>query len=84
MILTQVSTMKKAGDKQQAICYSCGDVTQPTFAHRDVPLSGTDIVAKNILVASCDVCGQITATPQQSADDVRSAIEINESKQGIV
>lgn len=72
--------MKKVGDKLRAICYSCNDVTQSTFAHRDVPLSGTDIVAKNILAASCDVCGWVTATPQQSADDVKAALEINESK----
>lgn len=72
--------MKKVGDKVRAICYNCGDVTQSTFAHRDVSLSGTDIVAKNILVASCNVCGWITAMPQQSAGDVKAAIDINESK----
>lgn len=72
--------MKKAGDKQQTICYNCSELTQSTFAHRDVSLSGTDIVAKNILVASCDVCCLITAMPQQSASDVKAALEINKSK----
>ena len=69
--------MKKAGDKQQTICYNCSDVTQSTFAHRDVSLSGTDIVAKNILVASCDVCGCITTMPQQSAKDINAALNEN-------
>ena len=76
-----IGLMKKPGDKQQTICYNCSDVTQSTFAHRDVSLSGTDIVAKSILVASCDVCGWITATPQQTAKDIAEALnEINESK----
>ena len=68
--------MKKAGDKQQTICYNCGELTQSTFSHRDVSLSGTDIVVKNILVASCDVCGWITAMPHQSAKDVKEAMNI--------
>lgn len=72
--------MKKAGDKQKTICYNCSEITQSTFAHRDVSLSGTDVVAKNILVASCDVCDWVTALPQQSAGDVKSALEINKSK----
>lgn len=38
--------MKKVGDKQQAICYNCSELTQSTFARRDVSLSGTDVVAK--------------------------------------
>ena len=66
--------MKKAGDKQQTICYNCSELTQSTFAHRDVSLSGTDVVAKNVLVASCDVCGWITALPNQSAADVGAAL----------
>lgn len=68
--------MKKAGDKQKTICYNCSELTQSTFSHRDVSLSGTDIVAKNILVASCDVCGWITALPHQSAKDVKAALDI--------
>ena len=72
--------MKNPGDKQQTICYNCNDVTQSTFAYRDVPMRGTDIVAKNILVASCDVCGWITALPHQSAGNVKAALDINESK----
>lgn len=66
--------MKKPGDKQKTICYNCSELTQSTFSRRDVSLSGTDIVAKNILVASCDVCGWVTAMPHQSAKDVRVAL----------
>lgn len=63
----------KEGDKSKAICSSCKGVVSTTFKYRDVPFSDRVGCAKNILVAVCDCCGQVVATPPQSTPDIRLA-----------
>lgn len=55
------------GARSKAICSHCRKVVGTTFVRRDVSFSdGSKRVAKNILVAVCDVCGQVVATPPGS------------------
>lgn len=61
------------GDKSKAICSHCGKLVGTTFVRRDVPLSDGNRVAKNILVAVCDVCGEVVATPPESTAAIRMA-----------
>jgi hypothetical protein len=65
----------RSGEKISAICEACGTVQQATFAYRDVPFSDGFGVVKDILVAVCDECGEIIATPAQSTPAIRAARE---------
>jgi hypothetical protein len=49
------------GDKSKAICSHCGKVVDTTFVRRDVLFSDGKGIAKEILAAACDVCGQVVA-----------------------
>jgi len=61
------------GDKGKAICERCAAVVPTTFVRRDVPFSDGSGVAKNILAAACDVCGDVVAIPAQSTPAIRRA-----------
>ena len=53
------------GDKGKAICEHCGPVTT-TYLYRDVPLSDSGKVVKDILVGECDKCHSVASIPAQS------------------
>lgn len=61
------------GDKSKALCERCACIVQTTFKRRDVPFSDASGVAKNILVAVCDRCGDMVATPAQSTPAIARA-----------
>ncbi len=64
----------REGDKSKAICSHCGKVGGTTFVRRDVSFSDSSKrVAKNILVAVCDVCGQVVGIPPESMPAIREA-----------
>lgn len=55
------------GDRSKAACEHCGRIVTTTFMRRDVPFSGNrEAIARNILVAACDVCEATVAIPAQS------------------
>lgn len=57
----------REGDKSKAFCKSCARIVGTTFARRDVPFSDdAKMVAKEILVGVCDVCGSTVSIPAQS------------------
>lgn len=63
------------GDKSRAICGDCGKMVATTFGYHDVPFSDGKGVAKNILAATCDVCGAVVAVPAQSTPAIAKARE---------
>jgi hypothetical protein len=66
----------RAGEKISAICRSCGSVRQATFAYRNVPFSDGSGMVKDILVAVCDACEEVIATPAQSTPAIKAAREV--------
>lgn len=60
------------GDKSRAICEADGLVTT-TFAVRTVPFRDGSGSVEDILVAVCDVCGAVVATPPQSTPSIQAA-----------
>lgn len=74
MIQKTMSTkLYMEGDKSRAICSHCGKLVGTTFVRRDVPFSDGRGVAKDILVAVCDICDEVVATPAQSTPAIREA-----------
>jgi len=63
----------REGDKSKAICSHCGELVGTTFVRRDVPFSGGKGLAKDILLAVCDACQEVVATPAQSTPAIREA-----------
>ena len=63
------------GEKCRAVCEDCGKVVTATFEYRDVPFADGAGVARNILVAVCDICGGVVAIPPQSTPAIRRARE---------
>jgi hypothetical protein len=61
------------GDKFKAICSHCKDWVDTTFKYRDVSFSNGSGVVKDILVAVCDSCGQVVATPPQSTPKIKKS-----------
>ncbi len=61
------------GDKSKAICERCAAIVQTTFVRRDVPFSDGSGLAKNILVGSCNECGDVLAIPAQSTAAISRA-----------
>ena len=61
------------GDKSRAICSHCGERVSTTFVRRDVPFSDGKGIARDILVAVCDGCDEVVATPAQSTPAIREA-----------
>ena len=55
----------REGETGKAVCPEDGLVAT-TFAYRDVPFEDGRGLVKDILVAVCDVCGKVVATPPQS------------------
>lgn len=62
------------GDKSKAVCWSCEALVTTTFALCDVPLSDGSGTVYGVLVAVCDLCGEVVAVPAQSGDQVAKAI----------
>jgi hypothetical protein len=61
-------------DKSRAMCENDGLVTT-TFAYRDVPFRDGSGIVKDILVAVCDICGDVVAIPPQSSLAIRATRE---------
>ncbi|WP_143018490.1 hypothetical protein [Cupriavidus sp. YR651] len=61
------------GDKSRAICSHCAKMVSTTFVRRDVQFSDGNGFASNVLVAVCDKCGDVVATPAQSTPAFRAA-----------
>jgi hypothetical protein len=59
------------GEKSKAICESCKQIVDTTFASRDVPFSEGKVEVKDILVAVCDLCDRVVAIPAQSTPAIR-------------
>lgn len=62
------------GDKGKAICEHCGPVTT-TYLYRDVPLSDSGKVVKEILVGECDKCHSVASIPAQSTPAIKAERE---------
>jgi hypothetical protein len=62
------------GHRGKAICEHCGPVST-TYFYRDVPLSGSQRLVKNILVGICDTCDAITSIPAQSTPAIKTQRE---------
>lgn len=61
------------GDKSQAICHHCQKMVETTFVRRTVPFSDGKGAVKDLLVAVCDVCDVVVATPAQSTPAIQDA-----------
>jgi hypothetical protein len=62
------------GDKGKTICEHCGPVTT-TYLYRDVPLSDSGKVVKDILVGECDKCHSVASIPAQSTPAIKAERE---------
>lgn len=67
------------GDHSKAICEDCNKLVDTTFVVRNVPFDDGIGVAKNILVAVCDLCDQTVAIPAQSVATIAEARKEAES-----
>jgi RNase P subunit RPR2 len=56
----------KAGEKSRAICSDCKKTVRTTFTCRDVSCNDGSGIARDILVAVCDECGNLASIPPQS------------------
>jgi len=63
----------RKGDKSKAVCEDCAELVSTTFDYRTVPFSDGKGEAKDILVAVCDQCDRVVATPPQSTPAIRAA-----------
>lgn len=61
------------GGKSTAICSHCAKVVSTTFVRRDVAFNDGQGLAKGNLVAVCDVCDAVVATPARSTPAIRAA-----------
>lgn len=61
------------GDTSAALCPHCAKVVSTTFVRRDVAFSDGQGSAKDLLVAVCDVCDAVVATPAQSTPAILAA-----------
>lgn len=61
-------------EKGRAICHRDGLVTT-TFQYRDVPFSDGSGIVTDVLVALCDVCGDLVAIPPQSTPAIKAERE---------
>ncbi|MFC4274316.1 hypothetical protein [Achromobacter aloeverae] len=70
------------GDKSKAICPHCKALVSTTFCRRDIPFESGNDVVKDLLVAVCDTCRGIVATPAQSTPAIHEAKDKLSSQQG--
>jgi len=61
------------GDKSKAICSHCKGWVNTTFQYRDVPFSDGSGMVDGVLVAVCDTCDQVVATPPQSTPKIKQS-----------
>jgi hypothetical protein len=64
----------KIGDKSKAVCSTCKAVRPTTFQERDVPMRSGRGLVRDVLVAVCDVCGEVVAIPHQSAPRIAETL----------
>lgn len=64
-----------AGDKGRALCENCNMLVDTTFEYRNVPFDDGIGMAKDILAAVCDRCGEVVAIPAQSIPAIKTARE---------
>jgi hypothetical protein len=62
------------GDKSKAICENCGP-TSTTFFYKDVVLSESKKLVKDILAGMCDSCGSVVSIPSQSTPAIKKERE---------
>lgn len=62
----------KQGDRKSALCHRDGRV-MTTFAYRNVPFRDGRGVAENVLVGTCDVCGDAVIIPPQSSPAIAAS-----------
>lgn len=55
-----------AGEKSKAVCENCKKVVDTTFGASTSPVNDELPLERDVLVASCDNCGQVVAIPAQS------------------
>ncbi len=60
------------GERVSALCHRDGRVTA-TFMYRDVPFRDGRGVVKDLLVGTCDVCGDAIVIPASSTPAVLQA-----------
>ncbi len=63
----------REGEKSRSLCSHCAGLVNTTFKRRDVPFSDGKGVARDILVAVCDVCDSVVAIPAQSTPAIQEA-----------
>lgn len=61
----------KEGDQTRRTCFKCNCDTLTTFRYRDVPLSDSGLLVKNILVGVCDRCDSTISIPSQSVENIK-------------
>ena len=61
------------GDESKALCSHCKGLVDTTFKYRDVPFSDGSGVVEGLLVAVCDTCDQVVATPPQSTPRIKQS-----------
>ena len=61
-------------DKGRAMCPECG-LSSTTYLYKDVPISESDLIVKDILVGVCDQCEQVVTIPAQSTPAIKEVRE---------
>ena len=62
------------GDKGRAMCPECG-LSSTTYLYKDVPISESNNLVKDILVGVCDQCEQVVTIPAQSTPAIKEVRE---------
>jgi ribosomal protein L40E len=65
--------LHEVGTASKAICEHCKALVPTTFRYRDVLFDDGTGTAENILVAVCDQCDAVLASPAQSTPAIRRA-----------
>ena len=63
----------KAGDRSKAVCEGCAAIVPTTYAYRDMPFDGGQVIARGLLVQVCDQCDAPVLIPAQSLPAIRQA-----------
>lgn len=62
------------GGKSVSTCKRCLKAVSTTFGFRDVTLSHTAWVVKDILVGICDECGDVVSVPYPTVSKIKEQI----------
>jgi hypothetical protein len=63
----------REGERSRAVCESCGRLVTTRFERRTVDLEDPEVSVPEVLVAICQVCGEIVAIPHQSTPRLQEA-----------